>query len=617
MQTMLRRLLCLILTLVLALTLPGCGKDTPPTNTSTAAAAGTQNAESEVQPDPAVYNGLFEADRVHTVDVTISEADWDDLRKNPMNKTKYQVAVVIDGEQLDQVSFSTKGNTSLLAVAGDPESDRYSFKLNFGKFVEGQTYHGLNKLSLNNLYADATCLKDYLSYGLFRKAGVDAPLVSYVWLVINGKDHGLYIAIEDVSEAWLARTQAGQGVVYKPESQNLNPGDFPGPGEFPGGFPGEGGFPGGNMPAPPNGENGQPSAPPSGENGQPSASPSGENGQPSAPPSGENGQPSAPPSGENGQPSAPPSGENGQPSAPPSGENGQGFPGFPSGAPGEGGFPPAPGEGGFPFPGGNAQGADLRYIDDAPESYPDIFDNAETKMDNDAQSRVIAALKGLSEGRAADVLDTDEVIRYFAAHNFTLNYDSYTGFMLHNYFLYENNGKLAMLPWDYNLAYGAFAAIGPDGAADATALINTGIDTPLLGSAEESRPMWAWIAADETWLERYHAVFDELLTSYFESGSFETELARLHTLLRPYVEKDPTAFYTAAEFDEAVDTLRQVCLLRAESIRAQLNGKLATKTEAQEASARIDASDVTISTMGTHMGGGPGDFNMPAPPTLP
>ena len=571
MQTVLRRLLCLILTLVLALTLPGCGKDTPPENTSTT--SGTQNTESDVRPDTASYNGLFETDRVHTVDVTISEADWDDLRKNPMNKTKYQAAVVIDGERLEQVSFSTKGNTSLLAVAGDPESDRYSFKLNFGKFVEGQTYHGLNKLSLNNLYADATCLKDYLSYELFRKAGVDAPLVSYVWLVINGKDHGLYIAIEDVSEAWLARTQAGQGVVYEPESQNLNPGDFPGPGEFPGGFPGEGGFPGGNMPAPPNGENGQPSAPPSGENGQPSA--------------------------------------------PPSGENGQGFPGFPSGAPGEGGFPPAPGEGGFPFPGGNAQGADLRYIDDAPESYPDIFDNAETKMDNDAQSRVIAALKGLSEGRAADVLDTDEVIRYFAAHNFTLNYDSYTGFMLHNYILYENNGKLAMLPWDYNLAYGAFAAIGPDGAADATALINTGIDTPLLGSTEESRPMWAWIAADETWLERYHAVFDELLTSYFESGSFETELARLHTLLRPYVEKDPTAFYTAAEFDEAVDTLRQVCLLRAESIRAQLNGKLATKTEAQEASARIDASDVTISTMGTHMGGGPGDFNMPAPPTLP
>ena len=118
--------------------------------------------------------------------------------------------------------------------------------------------------------------------------------------------------------------------------------------------------------------------------------------------------------------------------------------------------------------------------------------------------------------------------------------------------------------------------------------------------------MWAWIAADETYLTQYHQVLDWLLKDYFENGSFEAELDSMIALLRPYVEKDPTAFYTVEEFDQAVETLRQVCQLRARSIRAQLDGTLAAKTTDQDASSRVDASGVTISDMGTHMGGGEG-----------
>lgn len=75
--------------------------------------------------------------------------------------------------------------------------------------------------------------------------------------------------------------------------------------------------------------------------------------------------------------------------------------------------------------------------------------------------------------------------------------------MLHNYYLYENDGKLSMLPWDYNLAFGAFAGGGEKGGSSgATSLVNTGIDTPLSGSQESDRPMWSWIASSEEYLEQ-------------------------------------------------------------------------------------------------------------------
>ena len=72
---------------------------------------------------------LFDPSVVHTVDVTISDADWTDLKANPLGKTKYIASVFIDGESLENVSFSTKGDTSLKQVVEDTESDRYSFKM--------------------------------------------------------------------------------------------------------------------------------------------------------------------------------------------------------------------------------------------------------------------------------------------------------------------------------------------------------------------------------------------------------------------------------------------------------------------------------------------------------
>ena len=110
----------------------------------------TEKNDSQLKMAP-YETKLFDVSCVHTIDISILETDWADLRKNPREKTKYPVDVTIDGETVEQVSFTTKGNTSLSFIADDPDSDRYSFKINFGKYVPVQTYYGLNKLSLNNL----------------------------------------------------------------------------------------------------------------------------------------------------------------------------------------------------------------------------------------------------------------------------------------------------------------------------------------------------------------------------------------------------------------------------------------------------------------------------------
>ena len=50
--------------------------------------------------------------------------------------------------------------------------ERYSFKIEFDHYDSGKSYHGLDKLSLNNLIMDSTMMKDYLTYTLMNEFGI-------------------------------------------------------------------------------------------------------------------------------------------------------------------------------------------------------------------------------------------------------------------------------------------------------------------------------------------------------------------------------------------------------------------------------------------------------------
>ena len=561
--------LLLSFALLFGVCMTGCQSQSPSSQTETA-------DEPEKKTASAGYaDTLFDTSTVHEINVELAEDDWKDLLANPLEKTKYKADVTIDGEKVENVSFATKGNTSLSQVASS-DSDRYSFKINFGKYEKGQTYQGLNKLNLNNIMSDATYMKDYLSYMIMREAGVSASLTSYVALSVNGELHGLYIAIEDVSDSMLERSgESSDGALYKPETERLD-----------------------NANGDPDQKGGM--QPPSGDEQkqqgdlQPPTNSDGEIETPQGgmqPPSGDKQMPQGgmqPPSGDGQMPQGdfqPPTNSDGEIEMP------------------QGGGP----QGGPKGMDGDSKGADLVYSDDNRDSYSDIFDNEENDVSEDDEKELIAAIKALNSGENIEQYwNMDEVIRYFVAHNFVLNYDSYTGNMLHNYYLYQNNGKVSILPWDYNLAFGGF-----QGGSDATSAANWAIDSPLSGTTEEKRPLWSAIVSNETYLEKYHQYYQELLTNFFSNGKCAEEIERVTNMIRPYVEKDPTAFYTLDEFDEAVTTLKAFCEKRAESIEKQLSGALGSTTDAQKSEDKVDASDLTLSKMGSQGGGKDGGKGFP------
>ena len=490
---------------------------------------------------------LFDTSTVHTINILMD--DWDTFIENCANEEYVTCTVVIDNEAYKNVAIRAKGNTSLTQVQSYGNG-RYSFKIEFDHYDNSKTYYGLDKLCLNNIIQDTTYMKDYLTYQMMGYFGVATPLCSYTYITVNGEDWGLYLAVEGVEEAFLQRNYGSDcGELYKPDSMDMGGGRG-------------------------NGENFNVEDMKNFFNGDNTAG--------------------------NEENSAQMPGEGRRPDGDRMPQGGMDF----------GGRNSADGRGGM----GASMGSDdvaLIYTDDEYDSYSNILDNAKTDISDRDKDRLISSLKKLNEREDIEaVVNVEEVIRYFVVHNFVLNFDSYTGSMIHNYYLYEENGQLSMIPWDYNLAFGGFQS-----ASDATSLVNYPIDTPVSGGTIDSRPMLAWIFASEEYTEQYHQYFAELISQYFDSGYFENMIGYVGDMISPYVQKDPTKFCTYEEFEEGLSTLKEFCLLRAESVKGQLEGTIASTSEGQEQNSvtRIDASDIVISAMGSMgntvgEGGGPDNF---------
>ncbi len=538
-------------------------------------------------------NRLFDNSKVHTVDIVMD--GWDDFIADCKSEEYSACAVIIDNEAFKNVAIRGKGNTSLTEVEAYG-NDRYSFKIEFDHYDSSKTYHGLDKLCLNNIIQDNTYMKDFLCYTMMSDMSVASPLCSYAYITVNGEDWGLYLAVEGIEEAFLKRNYGNNyGELYNPDSQSMGGGRGNGKNfdedEFSNGF-------GGNDDLKDFNQNRE-------EEGTLSCA---------ADPGGHT------PKNDGFDNIMPDFGRNGF-------ENPDGFKDFERPDDALSGERPEMPDGANrgdsfqeDFKDGRQNGSDdvlLKYIDDSVDSYPNIFDNAKTEASASDKARLIESLKNLSnDDNIADTVDIEAVIRYFVVHNFVLNFDSYTGSMIHNYYLYEENGRLSMLPWDYNLAFGGF-----ESSSSAAELVNYPIDSPVSGGSISDRPMLAWIFENSEYLELYHRIFDEFIGNYFESGYFTEFIDSVTEMIDPYVKKDPTKFISYDEFTVGSSTLKSFCMLRAESVRAQLDGSLGSTDDTQESSAMVDASKITVSDMGgmkqNGMQNGRNDMPNGAPDGLP
>ena len=533
-------------------------------------------AEAQAIAVPEYVRTLFDTSKVHEIDVIVPADEWEDFLQTATDKSYIACDLVIDGESYPNAAIRAKGNSSMSMVSSD---EKYSFKIEFDHYRD-DTYYGLDKLNLNNLIMDDSCIRDYLVYRMMDEFGVDSPLCSYVFMTVNGEDFGLYLAVEGVEDAFLERNYgSNDGDLYKPDDISNHKGDD----DYAGGASDESRR---SASSEQESEESEELSASSAMKAQTVAATSTVTSEPeqTAAAAAATAEPEGDASAEAdaGEAEQAASGETAGDEADRSSSDE---------ASGESsrsrGFDFGGGDGGFGF--GGAADVKLQYVDDDPASYPNIFEGAKTDVSETDQARLIESLRKLSAKEDLDqVLDIEEILRYFVAHLFTCNNDSYTGSMIHNYYVYEENGRLSMIPWDYNLAFG-----GQGGMANS---VNEPIDTPT-SSSLESLPMIAWIFDDGEYFARYHELYWDFLAKFVDSGWIDDTIETVRTMLTPYVERDPRSFCTPEEFQSGLDEIKQFCSLRAQSIAGQLDGTIPSTTEGQKAdsSALIDTSGLSTS----------------------
>ena len=158
--------------------------------------------------------------------IEIPKEAMDTLRRysfrSRQEEQRTNVAVTVrEGKQVwTNVAVHIKGALGSF----QPIDRKPSLTLNFDKWADGQTFHGLEKISLNNSVQDSSYLNEKICREIYNAAGVPTPRADFVTVELNGRYLGLFVLTEGWNKQFLARHfKDAKGQFFEPTlSRDVN-----------------------------------------------------------------------------------------------------------------------------------------------------------------------------------------------------------------------------------------------------------------------------------------------------------------------------------------------------------------------------------------------------------
>jgi hypothetical protein len=148
---------------------------------------------------------IFDPLVLRTLNLQMSDEDWQTIQNDETFDMEVPTLLWLDGEEPILVSIRRK---SADALTNAPNYAKVSYKIDINELVSGQNWHGLRAVSLDN-GDDENVVSEGLAWYLHRLAsgpegyGYNAGLASWVRLVINGIDTGVYVNAEQRDKRFL------------------------------------------------------------------------------------------------------------------------------------------------------------------------------------------------------------------------------------------------------------------------------------------------------------------------------------------------------------------------------------------------------------------------------
>jgi hypothetical protein len=145
------------------------------------------------------WPGLYDPFQVLDLQVTMDPGDLAAIQADLTFEIERPAWLNTPGEDPVQVSIRRK--------SGDPIGGKLSYKIDVNEYVEGQFWHGVKKLSLEN-GDDQDVVSEGLSWYFHRQAAEQnanytASMANWATLTINGWSEGIYLNVEQVDKTYM------------------------------------------------------------------------------------------------------------------------------------------------------------------------------------------------------------------------------------------------------------------------------------------------------------------------------------------------------------------------------------------------------------------------------
>jgi spore coat protein H len=189
--------------------------------------ASAQQPDARQERVKAAVARVYDPSVLHRIEIVIAPED----ARNILNRTTERVrcTFTFDGVVLKDVGVRQAGGTfnRFVPIEGKP-----TLSLKFDDFVDGQELHGLEKMVLKDGRQDSGLVSEHLTYEVYRRAGIAAPMTAHAHVTINGIDSGIYVMREPINKDFLTRNfgkEFNDGNIYE---LNYRPDPMISPGEI-------------------------------------------------------------------------------------------------------------------------------------------------------------------------------------------------------------------------------------------------------------------------------------------------------------------------------------------------------------------------------------------------
>lgn len=145
---------------------------------------------------------LFDNSTIHEISIDFDDETEDILWELPPDYGP--ASVTIDGETVELVGVRLRGKVGSFRYL----NEKPKWRIDFNRYVEGQRFHGLEALSLNNSVVDCSYLKEIMAAEVLAALGLPHSRIAFTRLTVNDRDYGLNLIVEHPDDRWLKSNYA-------------------------------------------------------------------------------------------------------------------------------------------------------------------------------------------------------------------------------------------------------------------------------------------------------------------------------------------------------------------------------------------------------------------------